>query len=109
MTKATFDYQIPESIRFEIVGHAHFAKKGQDIVCSAISTAVFTTLNLLDNILEKEQYQLNSDEQKGIIQYAIKEPHEIVIKIVDNLYRILAMIAEDYPNTLKLTKKIAQN
>jgi uncharacterized protein YsxB (DUF464 family) len=105
MTKATFDYQNPESIRFEILGHAHFARAGQDIVCSAISTAVFTTLNLLDCILEKDQYLLNSNEQKGIIQFETKSPTEIVIKIIDNLYQVLAMIAEDYPNNLKLSKK----
>lgn len=104
MTKANFTYQASIPIRFEISGHANYSRYGEDIVCSAISTAVFTTLNLLENVLSKDTFKIIQDEKKGIINCELIQPNEFAIKIVDNLYQVLTMIASDYPNNLKVMK-----
>ncbi len=47
-----------------IVGHANFAKRGKDIVCSAVSAIIFGGLNALKN---PKSFNINIDEDKGII------------------------------------------
>lgn len=41
-------YQSEHLKELVVKGHANFAKKGSDIVCSAVSCAVFGLLNALD-------------------------------------------------------------
>ena len=55
MTKANFILNNDKKpFAFLITGHAEYGNYGEDIVCSSITTAVFTTLNLLDKTLKKE-------------------------------------------------------
>lgn len=37
---------------FEIKGHANFAENGKDIVCAAVSSAAYMTINLIEEILK---------------------------------------------------------
>ena len=53
MTKADFKFKKNLPYAFSISGHANYDEYGKDIVCSSITTAVFTTLNLLDKIIKK--------------------------------------------------------
>ncbi len=53
-----------------IVGHANFAKRGKDIVCSAVSAIIFGGLNALEN---PESFKINIDEDKGIITIESKD------------------------------------
>ncbi|WP_317854362.1 ribosomal-processing cysteine protease Prp [Chakrabartyella piscis] len=49
---------------FEISGHAGYAKKGEDIVCSAVSVLTLNTINAIENFTEIP-YQVEADEKKG--------------------------------------------
>ncbi len=45
-------------------GHAQFAQKGKDIVCSAVSAVVIGGINALEN---PKAFNINVDEEKGEI------------------------------------------
>ena len=58
MTKAEFKFKRNVPYAFSISGHANYDEYGKDIVCSSITTAVFTTLNLLLLIIYQEDLKL---------------------------------------------------
>jgi len=43
----------------ELNGHSGYATKGSDIVCSAITTVTFSTINLLEKINQKFNLEQN--------------------------------------------------
>ena len=51
----------------EVSGHSGYKTNGSDIVCSAISTAVFTSINLIDKKCGNDSYQLTQKEDQGYL------------------------------------------
>ena len=49
---------------YRICGHAGFAKKGEDIVCSAVSVLTINTVNAIEQ-LTTTPFQCNADEKQG--------------------------------------------
>ena len=107
MTKAIFNFGKYGLDDFEITGHSGYSDAGSDIVCSGISTAVFTTLNLLDKMYS-ENIELIQNEKKGYIKCKINFDYEAGTKttflavIIQNLIDVLSSIEEDYPKNLKV-------
>ncbi len=58
---------------FRYSGHAGFAKRGKDIVCSAVSALVINTINSIETFTS-DQFQLEQDEKKGIIEFHVTVP-----------------------------------
>ncbi|MHC1747545.1 MAG: ribosomal-processing cysteine protease Prp [Cellulosilyticaceae bacterium] len=53
--------------RFRVEGHAGYARHGEDIVCSSVSTLVLNTINSIEELTE-EVFILNEvDNQTGTI------------------------------------------
>lgn len=89
----------------ELRGHSGFDVYGKDIVCSAISTASLTTVNLIDKInsncmkLETKagylymslDYQNLTEEQIYYVDLAVK-----------NLIDVYKEISSQYPKNLKI-------
>ena len=50
MIKAKFTKTDDHFTNLEISGHAEYAEYGKDIVCSAVTAAFSTTINLIDRI-----------------------------------------------------------
>ena len=99
MIKAKIIYQQTSYI-LDVNGHANYANYGNDIVCSAVTTAVFTTLGLIEKLLNNEQYNLIQDE--GSIHLEVKEQNEMIDLIFQNLIDVLDNIERQYPKNLKL-------
>lgn len=52
MTKIEFfTDSLGELVGFHVHGHSGFAKAGEDIVCAAVSSAVFMTMNTITDVL----------------------------------------------------------
>lgn len=100
MTKVTFIYENSLFTRLEIKGHSGYQKKGSDIVCSGISTAVFTSLNLIDKLTKN--YQLDQNEEDGYISFKLNEHSEIIELIITNLIEMLKQIEANYQNHLQV-------
>ena len=106
MTKANFILNNDKKpYAFRINGHAEYGNYGEDIVCSGITTATFTTLNLLDKLLKQEDYTLIQDEDTGLIDFKLNKIDDLSLLIIQNLLDILINIEEQYPQNLKIIIK----
>lgn len=104
MTNAIFNYKNNQIQSFKIIGHADYADYGYDIVCSGITTAVFTSLGLIKKYLNENEYDYQ--ELDGTITLNFKETNHIVDDIIENLIEVLKNIERQYPKNLKI--KIAK-
>ena len=103
MTKAKFFYENNLFSKLEISGHSGYAEFGSDIVCSGISSAVLTSINLIDKYTKN--YQLEQDDKKGYLCFKIYELNNHINLIIENLIEILEQIESSYPKNLKITIK----
>ena len=104
MTNAIFNYNNNKIKSFKIIGHADYAEYGYDIVCSGITTAVFTSLGLIKKYLNESEYDYQ--ELDGTISLNFKGTNQIVDDIIENLIEVLKNIERQYPKNLKI--KIAK-
>lgn len=106
MTKANFILNNENKpYAFRISGHAEYGNYGEDIVCSGITAATFTTLNLLDKLLKQEDYTLIQNEDTGLIDFKLNKTDDLSLLIIQNLLDILINIEEQYPQNLKIIIK----
>lgn len=113
MTKAVLKKENGLWTSLKVSGHSGYADYGSDIVCAGISTAVISSINLLDKLLDGH-FEVTQDENKGLvilnnIDYSnlSNEKVEFVNLIFDNLIDTLKTIEDDYPKNFKL--KIENN
>ena len=75
MINITFN---PNTLELSLAGHADYGKKGEDIVCSAVSTLFYTLGQALiesENMLE-EFPTINDDDGNGFISCKPKPEYE---------------------------------
>ena len=105
MTCATVYFNSDKTVsRVMVKGHSGYADSGFDIVCSAISTSMILTANLITKLSCKENYIINIDEKTNIIDIMIKEfdTERVLEKVMDNLFESLRSISSDYPKYFKI-------
>ncbi len=105
MTKANFNFSGDTCKSFKIEGHANYAKYEFDIVCSAITTATFYTINLISKI--SENYQLIQNEKKGLIELVLSDElslDQTIKMVIDSFIDVLTNISSQYPKNLKIAK-----
>lgn len=95
-------------IGFSVSGHAMFAEMGEDIVCAAVSSAVYMTANTLTEILSAEP-QLLLDE--GSMCVMLRDPGEIdrAQDILKGLQLHLTQLSADYPNNIAVNLRGVKN
>ena len=82
-----------------INGHAKYNDYGKDIVCSAVSTCVITTVN---GISELNNKYLNIIENKDELVIEIKENDLVCDKLIQNMINILEDLEKQYPKNIKI-------
>ena len=83
----------------EITGHSNYDTLGKDIVCSAVSSIVTTTINGLISI-DDESISYNYKNDKMIITNNKKD--EITDKLLNNMIDLLKSLAKDYPKNINV-------
>jgi len=83
----------------EIVGHSNYDNLGKDIVCSAVSSIVTTTINGIISIDEKA-ISYNYKNDKMTISNLKKD--EITDKLLNNMIDLLKSLAKDYPKNINV-------
>jgi len=84
-----------------VTGHANYAEPGKDIVCSAVSTLVQTLVASIEKLTEdKIAYDMQPGEV-AIKFWCLSDPSRA---LVDAFFVGIEMLANDYPNHVKLTK-----
>ena len=81
----------------EITGHSNYDIVGKDIVCSAVSSIVTTTINGIISIDEKA-ISYNYQNDKMTITNLKRD--EITNKLLNNMLDLLKDLSKDYPKNI---------
>ena len=85
--------------KISILGHAMFAEYGKDIVCSACSSIVTTTVN---GILSIDKDSLDYSINEEGMEITIKKSDEITSKLIDNMVNLLRELESNYPDNIEV-------
>ena len=95
--KVTKDSDMIKSV--SILGHAMYADFGKDIVCSAASSIVTTTINgILSFDKEGLSYEVSKD---GLVIQNIKTDN-ITQTLLNNMISLLKELEKDYPTNVEV-------
>ena len=83
----------------EITGHSNYDTLGKDIVCSAVSSIVTTTINGIISI-DEEAISYSYHNDKMTISNIKKD--EITNKLINNMIDLLINLARDYPKNINV-------
>ncbi len=86
-----------------LVGHSGFDIKGKDIVCSAISSIVITSINA---ILMFDKDYIEYQENKDLFIIKIKQNNQITSNLITNMLNLLKDLEKDYPNNIKIKEEM---
>ncbi|MBQ3436039.1 MAG: ribosomal-processing cysteine protease Prp [Bacilli bacterium] len=81
----------------QILGHAMYDDFGKDIVCSAVSSIVITTIN---GLLAIDDESILYEEKKDELDIIIKKENDIVNKLIRNMLDLLKSLHEQYPKNI---------
>ena len=82
----------------EVKGHADYADFGKDIVCSAVSSIVTTTIN---DILTLDKNAIKYITDDGNVTITNLD-NEIANKLLNTMLNTLSDLANDYPKNIKI-------
>lgn len=88
-------------VKLHVSGHSGYEDIGKDIVCSGVTTAVYTTIGLIEKL--SSGFHVDTNEEQAVISVTIQKPNELTNTIMQNLYEILTSIAFDYPKHVKIS------
>lgn len=91
----------------EVSGHANYADRGYDIVCSGVTTATYTSINLIEKVNSK-CFKLDVKEAAGFLHLDLNyqglknQDIEFIQLIITNLIDMYEEIKRNYPECLKI-------
>ena len=102
MIKVQFTLKNGKVCHLVVKGHAEYASKGHDIVCSAVSGIVLGGLNALE--MKNDEVTISDTPNKLDVTFKreLSEREEIVLQTI---YTQLLGISESYPQNLALERK----
>jgi uncharacterized protein YsxB (DUF464 family) len=104
MTTAKFLFSDDAIVSIELSGHSGFAEEGSDIVCSAVSSAVYMAAN---TIIEIMKLNPKTVVRNGYLKLEMNLDDARKSKtITDGLYLHLSELQGQYPNNLKLERGV---
>ena len=96
MVEITF---VPEKLSLSFHGHADYAEKGKDIVCSAVSTLFYTLVSSLEEM--GCELDVKAEEGDSYVECVAMPP--IRGHVMQTYWTILVglqMLAEQYPENI---------
>ena len=104
MTTAKFLFSDDTIVSFELSGHSGAGDFGTDIVCSAVSSAVYMAAN---TIIEIMKLSPEAEVRDGYLKFTMTVDDARKSKtITDGLYLHLSELQGQYPNNLKLERGV---
>ena len=84
----------------KVTGHAGYAKKGEDIVCASVSTAVTMCINQIEifDLMSNIEYEV----KEGYLMLHVVRWDDVLEKIVKNFLYTLSELERDYPYFVKI-------
>ena len=93
----------PETLELEIKGHAEHSEKGEDIVCSAISTLFYTLGETLNQSIsmQEQPIEFKDEDGKGYLRSYPKREYEGNIACIYRTILIgMELVAVNYPKNV---------
>lgn len=104
MTTAKFLFSDDTIVSFELSGHSGAGECGTDIVCSAVSSAVYMAANTIIEIMKTSPETVVRD---GYLKLEMNLSDARKSKVItDGLYLHLSELQSQYPNNLKLERGV---
>ena len=92
---------------FEVKGHSGLAERGNDILCAAVSSACYMTVNTLTEVLKlKVDAEVNEDGYMKVILHDATDEAENLLK---GFQVHITALAKDYRKNLKVIYGGAEN
>ena len=86
-----------EKDKIEIVGHSNYDTLGKDIVCSAVSSIVTTTIN---GIISIDSKAISYEYKNDTMLIEVLKNDKITTKLLNNMIDLLKSLAKDYPKNI---------
>ena len=102
MINITFN---PETFTLDVTGHAEHGKKGEDIVCSAISTLFYTLAESLYNskTMLAEDIDFSDEDGNGHLSCKPKAEYEANVSLIYwTILNGFQLVAENYKKNVNL-------
>ena len=103
MINITFN---PETLTIDVTGHAEHGKKGEDIVCSAISTLFYTLAQSLyeSKHMMAEDIVCSDEDVNGHLSCKPNEEFEANVSLIYwTIMNGFDLVAENYKENVKLS------
>ena len=85
--------------KISILGHAMYADRGKDIVCSSVSSIVITTIN---GILTLNKGSLTYMVSKKGMTIEIKDDDKTTQLLINNMVNLLKELESEYPENVEV-------
>lgn len=85
-----------------IVGHANYDEYGKDIVCSATSSIVITSVNA---IISFDEDYIDYKQEKDKFTIKINKYDDTLDKLITNMLNMLKELENDYPKYIKIKEE----
>lgn len=99
MLKVTVEKQQNIIKKVSLKGHALYDDFGKDIVCSAASSILTTTVN---GILSFDKDNLAVEMKKDLVVVTVLKDNEIVNTLMNNFYDLIVELETSYPKNIKI-------
>lgn len=83
-----------------ISGHANYDEYGKDIVCSAVSSTVITTVNGILSI-DNSAIEVTEGEK---VEIKILKHSNVVDKLISNMINLLTELQNDYKDNIDIRR-----
>ena len=83
----------------EITGHSNYDTLGKDIVCSAVSSIVTTTIN---GIISIDHEAISYEYHDDTMLIKVLKNDDITKKLLNNMLDLLKSLAKDYPKNISV-------
>lgn len=103
MIHSSFLYEKDKLKEIKVSGHANYKKKGEDIVCAAVSTATLLTYNAIEHL--KLNHLVECNVSDGYFMIKCLSDHEIILGLFKNLEFTLNDLEKQYPKYMKNQKE----
>lgn len=110
MTKILIEYKNNDIVFLQAKGHTEYGKQGDDIVCSAVSTAMAIADVGLMKYLKDDQYIKKLSNNNAIMSFRLKnnitkQDSIIVQAILSTVIETLRSIEFEYKNYVSMEEK----
>ncbi len=85
--------------KVKITGHSNYDIIGKDIVCSAVSSIVTTTIN---GIIAIDSEAICYEYSHDVMEIVIQKRDDVTIKLIDNMIDLLKSLSKDYPKNISV-------